>query len=93
MDVVPQSGADEAKNLMPNIQSLRIVLAKAQLNGYIPNLPSLTEETLAWETLRNTQQATVDWRFTTDDARIKLKKLYPIIRCDDNLKESLPLKA
>jgi hypothetical protein len=33
----------------------------------------------AWETQRNSAAATVDWRFTTDDARIKLKRLYPII--------------
>jgi hypothetical protein len=30
-----------------------------------------------WEKERNTASVTVDWRFTTDDARIKLKKLYP----------------
>ncbi len=33
----------------------------------------------AWETDRNNSSETVDWRFTTDDARIKLKKLYPSI--------------
>jgi len=35
----------------------------------------------------------VDWRFTTADARIKLKRLYPIIRPAENVKESLPIKA
>jgi transposase len=69
------------------------VLGRQCLNGYIPNLPTLVSETLAWETIRNTNQATVDWRFTTTDARIKLKKLYPIIRSEDNLNESSPLKA
>jgi len=32
----------------------------------------------AWEDRRNTKGGTVDWRFTTADARIKLKRLYPI---------------
>jgi hypothetical protein len=35
----------------------------------------------------------VDWRFTTADARIKLKKLYPTLRLPENVKESLPIKA
>lgn len=33
----------------------------------------------AWEAKRNTQRGHLDWRFTTDDARIKLKRLYPSI--------------
>jgi len=32
---------------------------------------------VAWQTHRNQDQAKVNWRFTTDDARIKLKRLYP----------------
>jgi len=31
----------------------------------------------AWEAQRNAAKAKVDWRFTTDDSRIRLKKLYP----------------
>jgi len=34
---------------------------------------------LAWETNRNEKSRTVDWKFTTADARVKLKKLYPTI--------------
>jgi hypothetical protein len=34
----------------------------------------------AWEERRNDARATVNWRFTTDDARIKLKRLYPSIK-------------
>ena len=34
-------------------------------------------ETKAWERKRNGQQKSVDWQFTTEDARIKLKRLYP----------------
>jgi hypothetical protein len=40
----------------------------------------LTREVAAWDEDRNTKQTGVDWRFTTDDARIKLKRLYPTIQ-------------
>jgi len=69
------------------------ILSRQCLNGYLPSRGFLESETLAWETERNSKQATVDWRFTTDDARIKLKKLYPVIHCEENVKETLPLKA
>lgn len=39
----------------------------------------LEREIAAWETQRNTASVTVDWQFTTADARIKLKRLYPSI--------------
>jgi transposase len=60
------------------------VLSRQCLNGYIPNQEVLIRETQAWETERNTQQATVEWRFTTADARIKLKKLYPVIHLEEH---------
>jgi len=69
------------------------VLSRQCLNDYIPDLLTLGRGTAAWETARNASGATVEWRFTTADARIKLKKLYPIIHHGDNVKESLPLKA
>lgn len=71
------------------------VLSRQCLNGHIPSREFLASEILAWETERNTCQATVDWRFTTADARIKLKKLYPIIHLEEdvNVKESPPIKA
>jgi hypothetical protein len=34
-------------------------------------------EVAAWELDRNNRNATIDWRFTTENARIKLKRLYP----------------
>jgi hypothetical protein len=55
------------------------VLDRQCLDRYIPNTDLLSQETNAWETDRNQSEATVDWRFTTADARIKLKKLYPSI--------------
>jgi transposase len=49
------------------------------LNRCIPSKMTLAQETAAWATERNDRDATVNWRFTTDDARIKLKRLYPSI--------------
>jgi len=57
------------------------VLDRQCLDRRIPDKSTLMTEVLAWEQPRNTRGATVDWRFTTDDARIKLKKLYPSLLC------------
>jgi DDE superfamily endonuclease len=53
------------------------VLARQCLNRRIPNTHTMTGEVAAWEDRRNRHRATIDWRFTTKDARIKLKSLYP----------------
>jgi hypothetical protein len=45
----------------------------------IPDKLSLIREVTPWMHNRNVQQSTIDWRFTTPDARIKLKRLYPAI--------------
>jgi hypothetical protein len=45
----------------------------------IPSIQMLNKELSAWEIKRNANQSGVDWHFTTDDARIKLKRLYPVI--------------
>ena len=45
----------------------------------IPSINALNQELASWETRRNVDQKSVDWQFTTNDARIKLKRLYPII--------------
>jgi hypothetical protein len=50
------------------------------LDRRIPDLQTLHQETKAWEQKRNAGQKSVDWQFTTDDARIKLKRLYPQIQ-------------
>ena len=47
------------------------------LTRRIPDIDTLRNETKAWERRRNEHQKNVDWQFTTDDARIKLKRLYP----------------
>lgn len=69
------------------------VLSRQCLDRYIPDPLTLAQEIGAWETERNSNGATVDWRFTTADARIKLKKLYPTIRLPENVKETLLIKA
>jgi hypothetical protein len=50
------------------------------LDRRIPDLQTLCQEIKAWEQKRNAKQKSVDWRYTTDDARIKLKRLYPQIK-------------
>jgi hypothetical protein len=55
------------------------VLSGQCLDQRIPDPPRLEHETAAWEAARNAAKATVNWRFTTTDARIKLKRLYPSI--------------
>ncbi len=54
-------------------------LSRMCLDRRIPDKDILTREVSAWASERNAKSITVEWRFTTDDARIKLKKLYPII--------------
>jgi hypothetical protein len=56
------------------------VLARQCLKRRIADQPTLVYETAAWEVRRNTASSTVEWHFTTADARIKLKKLYPVLR-------------
>ena len=47
------------------------------LDRRIPDKEMLVREVAAWEKGRNKHQAKADWRFTTADARVKLKRLYP----------------
>jgi len=53
------------------------ILARQCLSRRIENMEQLKDEVAAWQVIRNTAEAKVNWRFTTDNARIKLKKLYP----------------
>ena len=50
------------------------------LDRRIPDIATLREETQQWEQRRNMAQKGVDWQFSTQDARIKLKRLYPQIQ-------------
>ena len=55
------------------------VLHRQCLKARIPDQPTLIAQTQAWQDDRNHQQRTVHWQFTTDDARIKLHRLYPTL--------------
>jgi hypothetical protein len=55
------------------------VLSSQCLDRRISTKQMLTEEVAAWETARNKHHAKADWQFTTADARVRLKKLYPIV--------------
>ena len=55
------------------------VLIRQCLSRRIPDKSTLEKEVRAWQQDRNAKVVKVDWRFTTADARIKLKHLYPVI--------------
>lgn len=56
------------------------VLSRQCLSRRIPDQETLRREVDAWTETRNSAGTTMNWRFTTEDARIKLKKLYPTIK-------------
>lgn len=55
------------------------ILSRQCLACRIPDKTTLASAVNSWQTDRNNIPSTMDWRFSTDDARIKLKKLYPTI--------------
>ena len=55
------------------------VLSGQCLDRRIPNKLNLIEEVAAWEDSRNHKHVRADWQFTTADARVKLKRLYPAL--------------
>jgi hypothetical protein len=61
-----------------NIAEIELsVLSSQCLDRRIPQQTELDQEVAQWTRDRNASRRTVDWRFTTADARIKLKRLYP----------------
>ena len=63
-----------------NIAEIELrVLSGQCLNRRIPDMQILEQQVVLWQNERNFQKAKVDWRFSTDDARMKLKRLYPIL--------------
>lgn len=56
------------------------VLARQCLNRRIGDAETLAREVQAWEVERNAAQVTIDWQFTTAEARTKLRRLYPVIK-------------
>jgi len=64
-----------------NIAEIELASMTAQCLGKrrFPGIKSLNAELSAWSVKRNQTQRGVDWHFTSKDARVKLKRLYPII--------------
>lgn len=61
-----------------NVAEIELSVLQSQcLNRRIPDIGSLRRETKAWERERNNRGSKTQWRFTTEEARIKLKRLYP----------------
>jgi hypothetical protein len=55
------------------------ILKRQCLDRRIGDIETLQTEVEAWQSRRNQEGSWIDWRFTTKDARIKLKRLYPSI--------------
>jgi transposase len=55
------------------------VLTRQCLSRRIAEIDEVRAEVKAWENARNNKNAKVNWQFTTEDARIKLKRLYPTL--------------
>jgi transposase len=53
------------------------ILSRQCMRGYFEGINELATAIAAWERSRNAIKAGINWQFTTADARIKLKKLYP----------------
>ncbi len=56
------------------------VLTRQCLNRRIGDKATLIGQATAWQEQRNQAQRTIDWQFTAADARIKLKRLYPVVK-------------
>jgi hypothetical protein len=61
-----------------NIAEIELSVLKSQcLERRIPDIEMMREEIRSWEKYRNNRKSKVNWQFTTKNARIKLKRLYP----------------
>lgn len=56
------------------------VLSRQCLQRRVPDFETLAAEARAWQERRDQKGVRIDWRFSTDDARIKLKRLYPSLQ-------------
>jgi hypothetical protein len=65
-----------------NIAEIELrVLTGQCLDRRIDDIDIVRREVKAWEQARNNRTIRVNWQFTTEDARIKLSRLYPTIEC------------
>src|SRR6266567_6324245 len=66
-----------------NMAEIELAVLNGQcLDRRIGEEETLRQEVTAWEAERNAQQVKVNWRFTAQDARIKLKRLYPVLEAE-----------
>ena len=56
------------------------VLSRQCLERRVPDFETLEREAAAWQKRRDAAGVKIEWRFKTDDARIKLKRLYPSLQ-------------
>jgi len=56
-----------------------MLTVKKELNRRIDDIELVRKETRAWQKFRNNKNAKVNWQFRTEDARIKLSRLYPTL--------------
>lgn len=61
------------------------IFERGCLRRRVPSLAVLRQRVAALETERNTAQATINWRFTTGDARIRLARLYPKLESNEQV--------
>ena len=65
-----------------NMAEIELNVLQGQcLNRRIKDYETIEKEVEAWVECRNSKNSIINWQFTTDDARIKLKRLYPTIEC------------
>lgn len=68
-----------------NIAECELSVLKRQcLKGRLADIETVRRKTTAWQDRRNQLQAKVDWRFTAENARIKLKRLYPVVNVQES---------
>jgi hypothetical protein len=61
-----------------NMAEIELHVLNAQcLNRHIPTIRKMEKEVMAWQKHRNNRETKINWQFTSKDARIKLKRLYP----------------
>jgi hypothetical protein len=74
----PKHGSWSGTRLRVSAEIELAILSAQCLDRRIPNQDTLRQEVAAWEETRNALGAAVNWRFTTEDARVKLRHLYPV---------------
>lgn len=63
-----------------NMAEIELSVLKRQcLQGRLPDIDTVSRKVGAWQQRRNQADAIIDWQFTNDDARIRLKRLYPVV--------------